>query len=501
MKSNVLGSLVALGLVLAACGDDVTNNGGGNTGGGNEGGGDTGGTPNVGGIPNIGGMGEGGNGGNAGDGNDTIATADPLEENKGVSGIASQLEPAETDVDFFSFNGVAGSAVLVTSDAKPDDDPFAEGYMDLVVTLFDADGNQIAQNDDPFPRTTQDAEFYTILPTSGVYYLKVEEFCEFAPAGTCDSDYFDNLESLEYAVNVITLDPATNSVMDEGAEPNDTVATATDMEYEVNPNAANSVGYYLSIAYGDWADAADVDGIAITVPADVYYPIDSRLNLSITLPPPGTDGNGSGFNPGIVEVRDVNSIVRARLDMSNEDASTDRAELNFPGNLGAQYFLTIARGPAEAGATDPFYFVVHSVGGGNPQEQDEAGNNNVSSPEALSQAAGQDSYFIEGDLGTADVDHFLVSVLDETFTVTCSGQRGGSGLQGFKATVLQGSNGQPVLGASASTETATDPLLIQDLPIPATETVLAVKLEKSGQDATNAGNYYRCGLHFAPTPP
>ena len=494
MKSNVLGSFVALGLVLAACGDDVTVNGGGNAGGGTDGGGDTGGTPNVGGIPNIGGNGDGGNGGNPGDGNDTIATADPLEEDTGVSSIQSDLDPADTDVDFFSFNGVAGPTWIVT-DAKPDDDPFADGFMDLVVTLYDANGNQMAQNDDPFPRTTQDAAIYTILPANGQYFLKVEEFCEFAPANTCDPDYFDNLRSLNYAVNVIPLDPSENSVMDEAPEENDTVATATDMEYEPNPNAQNPVGYYLTIAYGDWDDAADVDGVAISVPNDVYVDPDSRLNMSLVLPPPGSDGNGSGFNPGIVEVRDGANAVVSRFDMSNEDASTDRAELSFPGVLGGQYFVTIARGGA-TDTTDPFYFFIHSVGSGNPLETQEASNNNLATSEALTQAQGVQSYFIEGDLGAADVDHFSVGVLDEGFTVTCSGQRGGSGLQGFKATVLQASNGQAVAGASASTESATDPLLVQDLPVPATETALVVKLEKSGQDATNIGTYYRCGLHF-----
>ncbi len=501
MKSNVLASLVALGLVLAACSDDVVS-GGGNPGGGSEGGGDTGGTPNVGGIPNIGGSSDGGGGGTEGDGNDTIATAEPLDENEGVSGIASELDPPDTDVDFFSFNGVAGP-VLITSDAKPDDDPFADGFMDLVVTLFDANGNQLAQNDDPFPRTTQDAEFYTILPTTGQYFLKVEEFCEFAPANTCDPDYFDNLRSLQYAVNVIPLDPATNSVMDEAAEPNDTVATATDMEYEVNPNATNPVGYYLTIAYGDWVDAADVDGIAMTVPADVFVDPESRANVTITLPPPGTDGNGSGFNPGVVEVRDGSNVVVSRFDMSDEGADTDRADLSFPVTLGANYFLSIARG-GPTDASEPFYFVVHSVGSGNPIETQEATNNLLVTPEALTQAQGVQSYFIEGDLGLADVDHFSVGVLDEGFTVTCNGQRGGAGLQGFKATVLQGTNGQPVPGASASTETATEPLLIggnmAPLPVPATETVLVVKLEKSGQDATNTGTYYRCGLHFNPLP-
>jgi hypothetical protein len=87
VKSNVLGSLVALGLVLVACGDSAVV-GGGNTGGGSDGGGDTGGTPNIGGIPNVGGSGDGGNGGNPGDGNDTIATADPMEEDTLVENLS-----------------------------------------------------------------------------------------------------------------------------------------------------------------------------------------------------------------------------------------------------------------------------------------------------------------------------------------------------------------------------------------------------------------------------
>lgn len=497
MKSNVLSALVALGLVLVACGDDTTGVGGSGAGS-TDGGGAVGGDPGVGGLPNIGGSNEGGGGGTAGDGNDTIATADPLEDlGDGVFGIQGELDPPDTDADFFSFTGTAGP-VLILSDAKPNDDPFAEGFMDVVVTLFDSNGNQIAQNDDPFPRTTQDAQIYTVLPADGQYFLKVEEFCVFAPVGTCAEDYFANLRSLQFAINVIPVDPAENSTVDEAAEPNDTLVTASVMEYEPNPNAQNAVGYFLSVAYGAWADTADVDGISLTVPADTFVDPASRLNVSFTLPPPGTDGNGSGFNPGIVEVMN-GAVVVSRFDMSAEGSDTDRAELSFPGTLGATYLLRLGRG-GPSNATAPFYFAIHSVGSGNPLEGElplANTNDTVATSEALTQATGVTSYFIEGDLGVTDVaDNFLLTVLDATLSVTCSSLRSGSGLQGFKATVLD-DNGVAILGGS-QTESATADILIENLAV--TSANVVVKLEKTGQDLTNTGNYYRCGLHFNPAP-
>ncbi len=496
MKSKVLSSFVAMGLLsVVACGDSGTGGSGGSSDGGNGGSGAGVTDGGMGGTPVTTNGGNGGGGGTPGDGNDTIATAEAMDENMGAFIGQGELDPADEDVDFFSFTGTAGPW-LIFADAKPDDDPFADGYLDVVVTVFDSNGMQIAQNDDPFPRNSQDSSIYTILPSNGTYYVKVEEFCVFAPAGTCPATYFDDLSDLAFGVFALPLDPTENSTVPEATEPNDTVATGAVMEYETTGTAGE---YYLSIAYGEWATTPDTDGIAFTVPADLAFGAETRPSATFVFPPPSTDGNGSSLEPGVIEALDSNGIVVSRFDMSAETSDPDRAELNFPVTPGSTYFLRATNGPAAADGGAPFYFAIHGNGGGNPVETAEAGNNNLLTAEALSPATGVDSYFVEGDIGPADLDHFSISVLDAYVSVSCSSARYGSGVQNFEATILKASDGTTLSVASNDTESLTESLLIQDIPTGG-ETALVVRLEKSGQDATNTGTQYRCGFHFNPMP-
>jgi hypothetical protein len=498
MKSKNLVGLSLIGLSLGTfavgCGDSGDTGTGGGTG--------TGGATSTTTGVTVSGTGGGGTGGGSGDGNDTLMTATPMDESAMTPGVFAgqgDLDPADTDVDFWSFTGVAGPASIVTI-AKPDTDGFADGYLDTVLTVFDSNGNQIAQNDDPFPRTSQDAALYTILPANGTYYVKVEEFCEFAGSG-CPADYFTNLTDLTYIVGYSPLDPADNSIMDEHAEPNDTLANATAMEYEPVANMTGS--YYLSLAYGDLGSGSDVDGIKFTIPADVNVTAGSRLNASFELPPPGKDGNGSGINPGLVQIIDPSNAdaIMAEFDMSAEDATTGRASISAPLLADHEYLLKIAAGGASnLASADPFYFVLHGSGSGNPVETADVTNTVVATPETLTVSTGTTSYFVEGDILTvADVDHFSIAKQTGNLSVACGAQRSGSGLRAFKAEVLKGSDGSAITGGSA-TETATADLLISDLDVGA-ETSVIVKLSAGSQDGTVTGTYYRCGFHFAPPAP
>ncbi|MBK6513709.1 MAG: PPC domain-containing protein [Polyangiaceae bacterium] len=496
MKFKVLSGLVGLAMFAGiGCGDDTTATGGsGGNGGETAGGGGagTGGTP----VVSTGGMGTGGE--NTGDGNDSFAESIPLEENPDFPGFLlgdGELDPADADADYFSFTGTAGQAVFIFADAKPDSDEFADGYIDTVLTIYDADENAIAVNDDPFPRTSQDSALYTILPATGTYYVKVEEFCAWASPGTCDTTYFDELSEFLYLVAVTTLDPSENSYTDEATEPNDTAGTASIMEYE----AADVGQYYLSIAWGEYADTSDVDGVVFTPPADVDTGVGSRANASIILPPPGINGNGSSQNPGLLSVIDQTTMsVIAQFDMSNETEDIiGRATLDFPVVLGRQYLLANEAGPVANGPSSPFYFVIHSVGGGNPVETQEAANDVVATAEVLTEASGTTSYFVEGDLPGADVDNFSVAVSDETISVACGALRSGSGAEDLEVRILT-ADGNTEL--ASMTETSTTDLLIADIDVGA-NTSLIVQLLKGGQSVTNVSNYYRCGIHFAPTAP
>jgi hypothetical protein len=84
-----------------------------------------------------------------------------------------------------------------------------------------------------------------------------------------------------------------------------------------------------------------------------------------------------------------------------------------------------------------------------------------------------------------------------TFSVSCGGQRSGSGLRGLKASVLKGSDGTAIAGATA-TESELNDLLLQNAAVPANETALVVKIEAASQAATVTSTFYRCGFHFNP---
>jgi hypothetical protein len=499
MKSKILLGLFAVGLALgttaAGCGDDTSATGGA----GGEGGDATTKASSTSGVV-VSSTSSTGTG--MGDGNDTIGMATPMEEMDGISFYEDgELDPPDTDIDFLSFNGVAGP-VLIFADAKPDNDEFADGYVDVVISLYDTNQQLVARNDDPFPRFSQDSQLYTILPSDGTYYLEVEEFCEFSEVDlgqACPdaSTYFGNLNELAYAVYVVPLDPMENSTVAEGPEPNhdDVVGMTTLMEYEPNPNG----NYYASIAYGDFQTAADVDGIRFTLPSDITLDPGTRLNGNFTIQPSGTDeGNGSDRNAGIVRVviPGTGEVV-AEFDMSTRTGSPDRADISAPLLPGVQYLFTVAEGPAAAGSLGSFYFITHSTGGGNPVETQELANNMAATPEILTASPGTQSFFIEGDLDLGDTDHFQVNVFPgDLLTVVCGAQRSGSGVRGLTASVRTTAGVELMSGS----ETPAAQLLIEDVD-PGAEANLVVRLTKTSQDAVVEGTYYRCGFHFNPPTP
>ncbi|HLM72426.1 MAG TPA: hypothetical protein VK459_07040 [Polyangiaceae bacterium] len=170
--------------------------------------------------------------------------------------------------------------------------------------------------------------------------------------------------------------------------------------------------------------------------------------------------------------------------------------------MGKEYLLEMSA-PASGGdfAGNPFYFVLHNGGGSNPVEKElQAGmtpNNTTVTAEVLVKAMGQQSYFVEGDITGApvDIDYFKVAVPAglNVVSIACGAQRSGSGLNGFKATLL-GADGMTMVGTA--TEAADKDLFIQNAAVPSGAAELFVRLEAAGQNVAVTSSFYRCGIHF-----
>ncbi len=422
-----------------------------------------------------------------GDGNDTFATADPLADQGGYFEGLGELDPVETDADFYTFTTSGPVAVLV--DCKPDGDEFALEYPDLVVSVYDNTQFMIARNDDPYPRNSQDPTLLTVLPAAGTYYLKVEEYCHL-PGSACDPDYFNGIFELDYDFTIVPIDPAIDGWVFEGPEPNDTAANATPIEY------SGSGGVYLpSGELGTFAGITDVDALSFSVPPDLSLDANQRAVATFVLPPGSFDESGSSVQPGVAEiVNPATQAVIARFDLTNEPGGTLRmAGLFAPVPVGTPMLFRVDHGTSAIGSA-PFLFVQHTVGGGNPVEAADIANNTFATAEVLPVFPGTFSYFVEGDLTAGDQDHYRIAVEPGLLSVVCVAERGGSGVRGLTATVLRASDG---VALDLGTETATDDLFVFGVD-PGAETQLVVLLTKTSQDPVVTGTYYRCGLTFVP---
>jgi hypothetical protein len=467
------------------------------------GGGGTGGVQAIGGGGGVAGMagattggaaGKGGTGtgGAAGDGNDTMETATPITV--GTTKQAS-LDPAATDLDWYSFDGTEGQAIFIATSAKSGVDPFDPTFLDLVISLHDSTGKQIALQDDPEPRTTNDPFLMTVLPTTGKYFLRVMECTAWEKGGSANCAPAAAITNKNYAVLIDLLDFTKDGTVKE-IEPNDVADDATPITYSPNPNQPTGV-YYLSTLHGGFSAAADVDGFSFTLPADLAVDADSRAVARFYPQPSGPEGNGS-----TATLSEVTIVAQADPTTVIAKANVPTgATLTVPLEIGTPYVIFYTRTAAPSGAYD-FYFDLMGMGGGNPVETQETENDDLATAELLTASATAygTSYFIEGDLGTGDVDHFSAAVpvtnADEV-SVACGAERSGSGLRGLTATLLDGTGAQ----IATATEAADKDLLISSVAVPAGKSFLVLKLDATTQASDVTSSFYRCGVHFrAPAP-
>ena len=128
---------------------------------------------------------------NLADGNDSFADAEAINGRSAEGVIATP-----GDLDFYKIEAEAGQWLAITTSANPDDTP---GKVDTVITLFDADQNQVAQNDDAYPRRNTDSQLITKVVATGTYYIKLEEWTTWA------GETAEGEASFTYTLNVNVL--------------------------------------------------------------------------------------------------------------------------------------------------------------------------------------------------------------------------------------------------------------------------------------------------------
>jgi hypothetical protein len=447
-----------LGLILslAGCGD----------GGGTDAGMTDAGPFDAGGEVDAGGNNEDDAGMTTGDGNNTFASADAIEVD--AEDPTAGVIATDGDLDFYTFEGTADQWISINTDANPDDDP---EMIDTVITLYDGDMNQIAENDDAVPRASTDSEIVIRLPETGTYYIEVQEFSTWA--GEPDESGSD----FTYDLTVGTL--TAGGALNVDGEAGDTVAEAQDLTFQTA--GMGQIAFVL----GDFNDATDVDVYAITIGAG------EQRNLSVNLMPVGEDGYGSTVTPERMWVTDMaGTVVIGQLSPAGEFFSLE------PSLPEGDYNLFIEHG-GTAGAND-FYVLKTFLTGDNPLEDPltDVTNGVQATADDLTfaaTAAGR-SGFILADLNDGDTDHFntVMTNAGEEISVVCGSQTLGSGVTGLSVAVLNPDGS--VLAMDS--ETATHAPLIEDRATTA-GTIYTIRLTKTGQSPTVTGDWVRCGVHLA----
>lgn len=405
-----------------------------------------------------------------GDGNDTFATASAAELGVETGGVIATAG----DLDYFTFEGTEGQWIQIVTEANADDNP---DMIDTVVTLYDSTMTMIAENDDALPRVNTDSEITTRLPSTGTYYVLVQEWSTWQ----AEPDEFG--ASFLYALTVanVNLEAAVVSADDEAG---DTIAEAQPL----NTVAAGTGGNFFGIVIGGLEDATDVDVYSFTI-----APGDSR-NFSVDIIPAGPAANGSTATPAHIWVTNDDGteiIARIAPEAAPMAGTTDSVDPSLPPG---DYHLFIEHG-GTAGTNDFYSLKVFNLGD-NPPEDSEIPNNLLITPEDIELTADEDGNlrgFVLATMGTADVDHFAFSALESSISVSCGSRSSGSGVLGLTVALLDAADGS-VLATQTETETAN--AFINAFAADAGDFIL--RLTITGQDPEVTGNWVRCGVFVAP---
>lgn len=400
-----------------------------------------------------------------GDDNDSFGEAVPVGVND-PAGVGEAIA-APNDKDYYTFTTTAPGWFIMAIEANPMDDP---DMLDAVITLFDANMTQLAQNDDAVPRINTDSEIITYLPAAGQYYIEVQEFGDWTSGiPEFGDDYLYTLRVAELSMlGAANIEPAT--------DPGNTVADAV---------AAMTPG----VLAGFFNDAADVDVYSVTVAAGQF--------LEVSAMPDGTDGYGSTSDIGNLWVTDVTgTTIMARVNAV--DGPFDGPFQVSPtfGATGGTALVWIERSGATPPGANDFWVAKAFTGMDNPREAEPpAGLTNDSiataEPVMMTDFMMFQQGFLLTELSTdVDVDYWSVPIAaGQAVNVFCSSRLNGSGVEGLNLSVRRADDSV----VATQTENPNLGLQIQNANPGAAGTVY-LRFAKTAQDPEVTGTFVRCGL-------
>lgn len=490
--------LVAMLAVFAlACGKGPGGGTGGGSGGSSGGGSGGAGGARAGGTGGNGGA--GGSGGSAGSsgggsGGGTVAPgvscANPIMQMPNGTAIMSVLNAPGKKIHY-RVPVVAGDFLLMTTDANPNDDLM----IDPTISVYNEAGTTLlATIDDAYPRSSTDTTLFYRVPTTGNICVVVMDYATWkGEAGSTA-----HTEDLKLRIGKLN-DTAASSNADTGS--NDTIATAQTGKFGTTTTGAVSFGN----VYGTLDSASDVDVYKFAIPAMKgvltidLMPVNSTVNML------GTNSYGSSLSHLALKVTNAAGTILGQLTIpANLVDQPTAISVSVP--MSADAYLWIERPAGVAAGTNDFYAIFVTSYADSPPEAMDTTNGVVATAEALTQTvdpndAKRKRSFILGTLATAsDVDIYsFMATAGDTVSLGCAAQRDGSGLRGLSVDVSSATG-----SLQSETETADADVTwytsaqfgngSRPAVAIATTGTYYLKLTATSQDATNTGNYYRCGL-------
>jgi len=443
-------------------------------------------------------------GGTEGDNDNTLADASDYDL-ANPSLADGELSPIG-DADYYKISGSKGQAVaLIVAAQELEGAAFDPSFPDTFMTLLDKDGKELALNDDPDPRWSNDSQIFTLLPEDGDYFVRIEECWTYKNAHPENTQIScappEDKPNTAYQFFAYSIEVGDSIVRDE--EKGNDASSATTVTYKKNDNGQ----YFIDQIFGLFETKGDVDVFAFR-PADQAVP-NGRPTAYFDTMQPGIPGNGSTSKTGKIYITSAADPTVRIAEISGELSLSIAPPLPLD-----QDYLFFVEHPGQDLGPNDFYFIQHYVASSNDLEAETVttlgSNDDWSKAEAVEASQGSTDtvvrYYLEANIsnagsGTPDVDYFKFAIpstlpAGSKMMAGCVGNYVGSGLDKLTVELLD-SDGTTSLGTAKELPGATfadsKDAGVYDVTVPAGATELGLKVTAEGQTAVTS-DYYRCGI-------